>query len=275
MILFRNILAQWGITAKLVALFVLFGFVPMAVVGLIAYNASLTIEGTAGTRFQNVAEGVADKIDRNLFERYGDVQAFGINQVIDQKASWYRSEEQNNPTIEVMNQYVDTYDLYYLTMLVDLEGRVIAVNSKDADGKSVQSQALYRKNYRETAWFRALKAQQFTTTMPFAAPGNVTMTGTYIEDLHVDPDVKTVYPEDDGLTLGFSAPVYRDGKVVAYWTNRAKFSIVEDMLRMTQQEMKAAGFPSASVVLLDKERFLPTTIQPKQARTRSVTTLRC
>jgi hypothetical protein len=87
MILFRNILAQWGITAKLVALFVLFGFVPMAVVGLIAYNASLTIEGTAGTRFQNVAEGVADKIDRNLFERYGDVQAFGINQVIDQKAS--------------------------------------------------------------------------------------------------------------------------------------------------------------------------------------------
>jgi methyl-accepting chemotaxis protein len=267
MILFRNILAQWGITAKLVALFVLFGFVPMAVVGLIAYNASLTIEGTAGTRFQNVAEGVADKIDRNLFERYGDVQAFGINQVIDQKASWYRSEEQNNPTIEVMNQYVDTYDLYYLTMLVDLEGRVIAVNSKDADGKSVQSQALYRKNYRETAWFRALKAQQFTTTMPFAAPGNVTMTGTYIEDLHVDPDVKTVYPEDDGLTLGFSAPVYRDGKVVAYWTNRAKFSIVEDMLRMTQQEMKAAGFPSASVVLLDKDGKILADYDPAEAST--------
>ena len=70
---------QWGITAKLTTLFALFGFVPMAIVGLIAYNASLTIEGSIGTRFQSVAEGVADTIDRNLFERYGDVQAFGMN----------------------------------------------------------------------------------------------------------------------------------------------------------------------------------------------------
>jgi methyl-accepting chemotaxis protein len=267
MTFFKKMLAQWGITAKLAGLFVLFGFVPMAIIGLIAYNASLTIEGTAGTRFQNVAEGVADKIDRNLFERYGDVQAFGINRVLDQKASWYRTEEQSNPTIEVMNQYVDTYDLYYLTILVDLEGRVIAVNSKDADGKAIQSQNIYRKNYRETAWFRALKSQQFTTTMPFAAPGNTTMTGTYIEDLHVDSDVKVAYSGDDGLTLGFSAPVYRDGKVVAYWTNRAKFSLVEDMLRATQQEMKAAGFPRASVVLLDKDGKILADYDPAEAGT--------
>ena len=144
----------------------------MAVVGLIAYNASLTIEGSVGTRFQSVAEGVADKIDRNLFERYGDVQAFGMNHVLDQKATWYRTDVEGNPIRQVMDQYVDTYDIYYLTILVDLEGRVIAVNSKDADGKPIQSQDLYKKNYRETSWFRALKAQQFTTTMPFSAPGN-------------------------------------------------------------------------------------------------------
>ena len=259
--------AQWGITAKLTTLFVLFGFVPMAIIGLIAYNASRTIEGSAGTRFQNVAEGVADKIDRNLFERYGDVQAFGINRVLDQKASWYRTEEQSNPTTQVMNQYVDTYDLYYLTILVDLEGRVIAVNSKDAEGKPILSKDLYRKNYSETAWFRALKSQEFTTTMPFAAAGNQTMTGTYIEDLHVDPDVKVAYPGDDGLTLGFSAPVFRDGKVVAYWTNRAKFSLVEDILRMTQQELKAAGFPKGSVVLLDKDGKILADFDPGEAGT--------
>ena len=248
-------------------LFLLFGFVPMAIVGLIAYNASRTIEDTAGTRFQNVAEGGADKIDRNLFERYGDVQAFGINRVLDQKAAWYRTDEQHNPLIEVMNQYVDTYDLYYLTILVDLEGRVIAVNSKDSDGKPIQSHALYVNNYRETAWFRALKEQQFTTTMPFAAPGNTTMSGTYIEDLHVDPDVKAAYPGDDGLTLGFSAPVYREGKVVAYWTNRTKFSLVEDILRATQQELKTAGFPNASVALLDKDGKILVDYDPAKAGT--------
>jgi len=261
----NRISGRWSLTTKLVLLFVLFGFIPMAIVELIAYKASLTIEDTAGTRFQNVAEGVADKIDRNLFERYGDVQAFGINRVIDQKSSWYRTEEQNNPTVEVMNQYVDTYDLYYLTILVDLEGRVIAVNSKDADGKPIQSHALYRNNYRETTWFRALKAQQFTNTMPFAAAGNQTMSGTYIEDLHLDSDVKAAYPGDDGLTLGFSAPVYREGKVVAYWTNRAKFSLVEDILRTTQQELKVVGFPRASIVLLDKDGTILADYDPAEA----------
>ena len=82
MTLAKHASTQWGITAKLTTLFVLFGFIPMAVVGLIAYNASQTLEGSVGTRFQSVAEGVADTIDRNLFERYGDVQAFGMNYVL-------------------------------------------------------------------------------------------------------------------------------------------------------------------------------------------------
>jgi methyl-accepting chemotaxis protein len=250
---FKNASIHWGITAKLTTLFILFGFIPMVVVGLIAYNASHTIEGSVGTRFQAQAEGVADKIDRNLFERYGDVQAFGFNSVLDQKAHWYSSGIEDNPIVQVMDQYVDTYDLYYLTILVDLEGRVIAVNSKDADGKRIQSQGLYGKNYREAAWFRALKAQQFTTKMPFSAPENMAATGTYIEDLLVDPDVKAAYPGDDGLTLGYSAPVYRDGKIVAYWSNRAKFSIVEDILRSAQQIMKSAGFLESAAILLDKD----------------------
>jgi len=262
--------AQWGITTKLTSLFVLFGFVPMAVVGLIAYNASRTIEGTVGTRFQSVAEGVADKIDRNLFERYGDVQAFGFNHVLDQKAAWYRIDVVGNPIRQVMDQYVDTYDLYYLTILVDLDGRVIAVNSKDADGKPIHTQDLYGKNYRETSWFRALKAQQFTTTMPFSASGNTSMTGTYIEDLHVDPDVKAAYPGDDGLTLGFSAPVYRDGKVVAYWSNRAKFSLVEDILRVTQQVSKRAGFPNSALTLLDKDGKIIAEYDPADAGTEQI-----
>jgi methyl-accepting chemotaxis protein len=263
----KHAFGHWGITAKLTTLFVLFGLVPMGVVGLIAHNASLTIEGSVGTRFQAMAEGVADKIDRNLFERYGDVQAFGFNQVLDQKAAWYRADAEDNPIREVINQYVDTYDLYSLSLLVDLDGRVIAVNSKDADGKPIQSRDLYKKNYGETAWFRALKAQQFTTTMPFSAPGNTVATGTYIEDVHVDPDVKASYPGDEGLTLGFSAPVYRDGKVVAYWTNRAKFSLVEDMLRVTQTVMKNAGFPNSAVLLLDKDGKILADYEPAAAGT--------
>ena len=269
----KHAITQWGITAKLTALFVLFGLLPMAVVGLIAYNASRTIEGSVGTRFQSVAEGVADKIDRNLFERYGDVQAFGFNRVLDQKAAWYRAGLDGNPITQVIDQYVDTYDLYSLSILVDLDGRVIAVNSKDANGKSIHTQDLYGKNYQETSWFRALKAEQFTTTMPFSASENMAATGTYIEDLHVDPDVKAAYPGDDGLTLGFSAPVYRDGKVVAYWSNRAKFSLVEDILRTTQQMMKSAGYLNSSVILLDRDGKILVNYDPADAGTDQILSL--
>lgn len=253
---------HWGITAKLTTLFILFGLIPMVVVGLIAYTASNKIEGSVGTRFQAQAEEVADKIDRNLFERYGDVQAFGFNTVLDQKAHWYSTAIEDNPIVQVMDQYIDTYDLYYLTILVDLDGRVIAVNSKDADGKRIQSQGLYGKNFREAVWFRALKAQEFTTKMPFSAPENMVQTGTYIEDLHVDPDVKAAYPGDDGLTLGYSAPVYRGGKVVAYWSNRTKFSIVEDILRLAQHTMKSAGFVNSAAIVLDKEGKILTHYDP-------------
>ena len=72
--------------------------------------------GIGRDSISSMAEGAADKIDRNLFERYGDVQAFGFNSVVDQKASWYRTDVEGNPIRQVIDQYVDTYDLYSLSI---------------------------------------------------------------------------------------------------------------------------------------------------------------
>ena len=77
----------------------------------------------------------------------------------------------------------DTYDFYSLSILVDLDGKVIAVNSRDSDGKPIRTASIYQRNYRDAPWFQALVASRFTTNMPFTAPGNNTATGTFIEDL--------------------------------------------------------------------------------------------
>ena len=61
------------------------------------------------------------------------------------RSAWYRTNVEGNPIRQVIDRYVDTYDLYSLSILVDLDGRVIAVNSKDADGKPIQSQSLSGK----------------------------------------------------------------------------------------------------------------------------------
>ncbi|MBI5060032.1 methyl-accepting chemotaxis protein [candidate division KSB1 bacterium] len=241
-----------SLTQRLVITILVFGLVPIVVLSAVNLWTIDRLKGRVGVQYQNWACSIADKIDRNLFERYGDVQAFGVNEVVRDRSCWYRGGAKANSLIAAMNQYVALYGMYYLTILVDPEGRVIAVNDKDAGGKPINSAAVYDQNYREAAWFRACAAGEFTTKMPFTAPGNDLLSGTFIEDVHVDADVVSAYPGDEGLALGFSAPVYdAGGRVIAYWSNRAKFSTVEQIVADSYGDLKAAGNPSTELTMLD------------------------
>jgi methyl-accepting chemotaxis protein len=239
---------SWGIAVKLVVLFAIFGIVPMAAVGYLGNSATGEMEKAAGQRVQNVATNIADKIDRNLFERYGDPQSFGLNKIVGERYHWYSKE--NNAITHAMNQYVATSGIYYLTILVDPVGDVMAVNDKDGKGNPIDTTAIYSKKYSDAPWFKALQAKEFTTKQPYTAPGNDTSTGTFIEDVHVDEDVKTFYPGDEGLTLGFSAPVYIDGDLIGYWSNRVKFSLVEEIVQTAYQELKSSGYPGTEITVL-------------------------
>ena len=73
-----------------------------------------------------IAADIADKIDRNLFERYGDVQAFGVNSVVRDRDDWGKVGEENS-IARAMNRYVQLYGVYTLTMLLDTDGNVVAV----------------------------------------------------------------------------------------------------------------------------------------------------
>ncbi len=241
---------SWGIAAKLVTLFVIFGAVPMAAVGLIAFGAADEMKETIGERYMSEAQTLAETIDRNLFERYGDVQAFGFNDAVTRTSQWYDDSEYNVIS-QVMNKMAKAYGIYDLSMLVDTEGALIAVNFQNAQGEPIDVKWMFKKNFKDTAWFQALKAGKFTTKMPFTAPGNDISSGTFIGYVHVDEDVKRAYG-NDGLTLGFSSPVYNEnGTVVAYWSNRANFSVIEQMFQETYAKLKSLGFPGAELTLVD------------------------
>lgn len=160
-----------GIAAKLVALFMIFGIVPMAAVGYLGSSATGEMETAAGLRVQAMASTIADKIDRNLFERYGDPQSFGLNRIVGERYHWYSKE--NNAIAQTMNQYVATYGIYYLTILVDPVGDVMAVNSKDAKGNPIDTTALYAKKYADAPWFKALQAKEFTTKHHLLLPETI------------------------------------------------------------------------------------------------------
>ena len=239
------------LSTKLVFWFLVFGLTPAIVLATISVNATNNLADTSSSRFQTIAESIADKVDRNLFERYGDVQAFAINRAVLDRSAWYQPA-QSNPIVTVMDQYVDTYDIYTLMLLVDTNGKLIAVNSKDRDGTPIESAGLYGKDFSDTTWFKACKNGEYTESMPFTAERNRGATGTFIEDLHVDETVKAAYKDSDALTLGFSAPVRDlDGKVIAYWSNRADFAVVEHIVQDTYTQSKSLGFASMELTLMD------------------------
>jgi methyl-accepting chemotaxis protein len=233
------------IKQSLIGVCVLFGLVPSVTVGVIAYRAANGVGTQVARSFETLARQIVDKIDRNLFERYGDVQAFGINRVAHDTSQWGKGE--STPLVQTMNAYVDTYDIYALTMLVDLSGKLAAVNTKDKDGKPIETSGLYSKNYADEKWFQDAKAGRFTEN------NEKTVTGTVVGDFHVNELAKSVY-KDEGLALTFTAPVKDDsGKVIGYWHNVAKFALVEEIVRETYQDLAKNGLKTAEITLMHKD----------------------
>ncbi|MFG0249860.1 MAG: methyl-accepting chemotaxis protein [Phycisphaeraceae bacterium JB051] len=233
-----------SLRSKLIIAFVITGLIPVLVIGTTAWYATEELGSEIGITTQNVAVNIIDKVERNLFERYGDVQAFAINQVIQDKEHWYKSSDQNAIT-HVMNQYVKTYGIYYLTLLVDLDGKVIAVNNQDAMGQPVDTAFLYNQNFASTKWLEDAIDKKFLESK--------LLTGTVVEDLYVDESVKRIY-NNEGLTIGYVAPVYdAQGKVIAIWKNYAMWSLVEDIVYQTYEELSESGMNGAELTILDKD----------------------
>ncbi len=232
------------IRTKLILILLFAGLVPALTVAAIAWRATGQMAEGMGTQYQRFAADSLDTIERNLFERYGDVQAFGLNGVVQDRASWYQPGE-GSAIVQAMNSYVDTYDIYSLTVLVDLEGKVIAVNSRDDAGKPIDTGFIYDENFAGAKWFQDARVQRFLASD--------LLTGTVVEDLHVDALVKQVYG-DEGLTLGYTAPVKdASGEVIAIWKNFVKWGLVEDIIAAGYEQLKAEGLSSTELTLLDSK----------------------
>jgi hypothetical protein len=215
-------LTRLSISRKLALLCLAFGVLPVvAVASLVLSRSTTTVRERTADRLKEGAAHVADKIDRNLFERYGDVQAFGLNEVAQDRSQWYRVGSANNRIVERMNAYVAAYGVYPIMQLLDTQGRVIAVNDRDAAGAALASASLFDSRYDEAPWFKACLAGQFTRAMPHSAAGNSTATGTVIEAAHVDPLLARLHGDAGATVIGFAAPVRdRNGEVLGCWRQR-------------------------------------------------------
>ena len=100
------------------------------------------------------AKMLGEKIKAQFFERYGDVQAFALNQSV-------KSMNSNSMQGD-LDQYVSLYVIYDLVLVVDTKGNYISSNTKDAAGVAVDQSKLKSTNYADAPWFKAVMAGQFT-----------------------------------------------------------------------------------------------------------------
>jgi methyl-accepting chemotaxis protein len=243
---------RFGMVQRLVILFLCCGLLPSVAGAVGAAFAAGGVERAFMTRFQATASNISDKVDRGLAERYSDAQAFAGNRVVSDTKSWYQPDPKANAIASAMDRYVGLYKIYYLTILVDTTGKVVAVNSKDASGRAIATGALYKKSFAEAAWFKALVANRTTSRQPYSSPENSNASGTYVEDARVDEDVAAAYGKSGLRSIGFSAPVYADdGKVIGYWSNRASFAFVEQIAVDYAKALKQSGYTGAAVSVLN------------------------
>ena len=173
--------------------------VPLAGLGVFAWQRS---EGdwvtNSGELLQSEARSTIDKIDRNLFERYGDVQAFAFN-----------PDAASDPATvaRAADFYSTNYVIYDLLLVVDLSGHVVGGNSVTGDGVSIAPSSYAGADLSTRPWF----------AQALALPAGQ----TYVQDPEVDPLVSSATGRDDA-TLVFAAPVYgADGSVQRLWVNWA------------------------------------------------------
>ena len=248
---FRNI----GITSKLVSILVFFSLIPLSAQVYSLYETVGVLEEEVGVQYQAVAEGLAYSLQRYLDERSVDAQTMSLNRVLRDRTLWYQPGSEANEIVQVLNEYVQASGAYYLVQVVDSEGQLIAVNDQDSQGQSIPTEGLYGKNFHSTVWFQGLQqgGRDSVSDGPLSPfPGGSEM---FVEDVAVDRDVKSIFPNDNGLTVGLSVPLYERGEVVGYWTQRMKYSKVERIVQQAYQTVKKAGFPGAELTLQNGQGF--------------------
>lgn len=192
-----------SLRSKLVLAFLLVGLIPVVAIGAVAIQRSRdALLAQAGAALQAEAESTIDKIDRNLFERYGDVQAFAFHP----DARGAREDVER-----AANFYTRAYGIYDLMLVCDANGTVIGCNTIAWDGSSLDTSALVGTSVRGEEWFER------------CVDGSIGAAQSYSADLVEDPVVAQVCG-GRGLALNFSAPIRDErGQVVRVWSNRASW----------------------------------------------------
>ncbi|GAE31046.1 methyl-accepting chemotaxis protein [Alkalihalobacillus hemicellulosilyticus] len=149
-------------------------------------------------RTVDIAFDTIDKIDRNLFERNCDVQAWASFNVV-KNCLVNPSEESKQLAKGLLQRIHQIYEVYYDLFVLDLEGNIVA---------AAQNNHQVGKNMADREWF-----QQTVKTKD-----------VFVTDMYYSSVV-------DGYTMNYSSPVLDDqGEVIGVFTIRFNWEYIYDII---------------------------------------------
>ncbi|MBC6981933.1 sensor histidine kinase [Caulobacter sp. 17J80-11] len=151
-------------------------------------------------------------LNRGLFERIADTRAFVLNPHTREPSAWRTPG--TGPLVGAMNDYVDLYDAYRLIMLVSPSGEVLAVNSRDPNGRPLDTAWLYDRDLSVEPWLAAASGLNGSFGRAPPAVVGAPMKSDYVGEIY----------DDDGHVLPIAAPVRAaDGRVLGVLVNLFDF----------------------------------------------------
>ncbi len=189
----------------------------------------------------STSAALAEKTDRNLQKCISDVKAFAFSKLA---IDAINNKNQDSSLVVFMNTMTTYYDIYDVTMLCDLTGKVIAVNTRDNNQNVILSTFLKSKNMNGEEWFRS--------SIVAGGPKG----GVYYSDFNQDDDIMQLY-NNKGYGINFSAPV-RDagGTIIGVWRNRASWKELTQKIRKEAEISLQKDIKNAIILLLDKQGHL-------------------
>jgi methyl-accepting chemotaxis protein len=138
-----------GIQRKLAFLLLGGALAPLGLFGFVAYvNGRASLRQKVGEALEERAASAVDKLSRNLFDRYGDIQVIAQNPVLSVDIS---APEQKS---EVLAAMVRTYSpVYILVSVTDATGNVAGSSDATLVGRNESGEEWFKKALRGDVYY--------------------------------------------------------------------------------------------------------------------------
>ena len=165
---------------------------------LIIKNIQAKANEVMAVRTADVAYDTIDKIDRNLFERNCDAQAWASFDKV-KNCFTSTSPDRAKQANQLLRTLVDIYEVYFDLYVVDTEGTIVA---------SGLHHELIGQNMADRDWFKEVKTIN-----------RISVTDLYFSSIENRP------------TVAYSCPIFSDDNtVIGYFTSRFNWEYIYDIL---------------------------------------------